>query len=62
MDLFLLSSGYGNQNRKLDREIEERTVLTNVMGFTMMVDAAFRWFRERGCRGHIAAITSVAGC
>ena len=37
-------------------------MLTNVMGFTMMVDAAFRWFRERGCRGHIAAITSVAGC
>lgn len=62
MDLFLLSSGYGNQNRKLDREIEERTVRTNVMGFTVMVDAAFRWFRERGCRGHIAAITSVAGC
>lgn len=62
MDLFLLSSGYGNQNRELLREIETRTVLTNVLGFTMMIDAAFRWFREHGGKGHIAAITSVAGC
>lgn len=62
MDLFLLSSGAGSQNRNLEREIEERTVMTNVYGFTMMVDAAFLWFSGHGGKGHLAAISSVAGC
>lgn len=62
MDLFLLSSGYGSQNRELNTEIEQKTVMTNVYGFTMMVDAAYKWFREHGGKGHVAAISSVAGC
>lgn len=62
MDLFLQSSGAGNQNRELERGIEERTVMTNVYGFTMMVDAAFLWFSGHGGKGQLAAISSVAGC
>ena len=41
MDLFLLSSGIGFQNMKLDMEVELNTARTNVEGFTRMVDTAF---------------------
>lgn len=61
MDVFLLSSGVGNQNPALDAEIECRTVATNVKGFTNMVDAAYLYFRSNGSQGQIAAITSIAG-
>lgn len=60
MDLFLLSTGIGNQNRRLDAAIELATVSTNAMGFTRMVTAAFHYFREEG-KGHLAVISSIAG-
>ena len=61
MDVFLLSSGVGKQNPILDASVEEHTIATNVKGFTVMVDAAYRYFRDNGARGQIAAITSIAG-
>lgn len=61
MDLFLLSSGVGKQNPALDATIEENTINTNVKGFTAMIDAAYCYFRDNGGKGHIAAITSIAG-
>lgn len=60
MDIFLLSSGVGNQNRMLDPEIELATVQTNAMGFTRMVTAAYNYFKENG-GGQIAVISSIAG-
>ena len=33
---------------------------TNAVGFTRMIGTAYRYFAERG-KGHIAAITSIAG-
>lgn len=60
MDLFLLSSGIGFQNSRLDATIELNTTLTNVDGFTRMVTAAFHYFREQA-GGHLAVISSVAG-
>ena len=33
MDIFLLSSGIGNQNKYLDTSIEQATIQTNVTGF-----------------------------
>lgn len=61
MDVFLLSSGVGNQNPELDAKIENRTIATNVKGFTAMIDAAYLYFKEHGSQGQIAAITSIAG-
>ena len=61
MDLFFLASGIGKQNPKLESDIELRTVATNGMGFTRMVDAAFNWFATHGGKGHIAVISSIAG-
>lgn len=61
MDLFFLASGIGKQNPDLDREIELRTVATNGMGFTRMVDTAFNWMASHGGKGQIAVISSIAG-
>ena len=60
MDLFFYTSGIGKQNLELDPGIELDTVLTNGMGFTRMIGAAYRYMAEHG-GGHIAAISSVAG-
>lgn len=60
MDLFFYASGVGKLNAKLDEEIEIQTVNTNGVGFTRMVGEAYRYFARQG-RGHIVAITSIAG-
>lgn len=60
MELFLLSSGIGFQNMKLDIEVELNTARTNVEGFTRMVDTAFAYFKKNG-GGHLAVISSIAG-
>lgn len=62
MDCYFHVAGVGYANDTLEEVTEEATLETNVVGFTRMVDAAFRYFRDRnGGRGHIAAVTSVAG-
>ena len=62
MDTYFHVAGIGFDSYPLDPAKEEATMQTNVMGFTRMIDAAFCYFRDRnGGRGHIAAITSVAG-
>lgn len=60
MDIYIHSSGVGWQNVTLDAELEICTVVTNGVGFTRMVDAAFQYFREQN-GGHIVAISSIAG-
>lgn len=60
IDLYFHASGIGKQNRTLETDIELRTIETNAMGFTRMIDTAYRYFANRG-EGHIAAITSIAG-
>ena len=44
MDLYFHSSGIGWQNNTLEIEKELKTVETNGLGFTRMVDTAFNWF------------------
>jgi len=60
MDLFFYASGIGRQNRELQEAIELSTLQTNGVGFTRMIGVAYRYFARQG-RGHIAAITSIAG-
>lgn len=60
MDLYFHASGIGKQNRDLQTDIEMRTVDTNAMGFTQMVDTAFNYLASHD-GGHIAAISSIAG-
>jgi short-subunit dehydrogenase len=60
LNLFFLASGIGRQNTDLNIDIEMKTVETNVLGFTRMVDTAFRYFAEN-YGGHIVVISSIAG-
>lgn len=61
MDVYFHIAGIGFSNEALETDRELLTMQTNVVGFTRMVDTAFRYFRDHGGRGHIGAITSVAG-
>ncbi len=60
MDIYFHSSGTGSQNAALDETIEIGTVKTNAEGFTRMMTTAYRFFRKQN-KGHIAAISSIAG-
>lgn len=60
MDIFLLCSGIGSQNYQLDPVIELNTLQTNGVGFTRMLTTAWHYFRTQR-KGHIAAISSIAG-
>lgn len=61
MDTYFHVAGIGYENRYLCGKEEIATVETNVVGFTRMIDYAFNYFRDNKIKGHIAAITSVAG-
>ena len=61
MDLYFHSSGIGWQNNSLDIEKELKTVETNGLGFTRMVDTAFNWFAAHHQNNSKACITSIAG-
>ena len=64
MDLYFHSSGIGWQNNSLDIEKEMKTLETNGLGFTRMVDTAFNWFathHQNNSKARIACITSIAG-
>lgn len=61
MDIYFHVAGIGYENEALITEHDTATAQTNVVGFTRMIDTAFRYFRSHGRRGRIAAVTSVAG-
>lgn len=61
MDIYLHVSGMGYENLSLDPEKEVAIVDTNAAGFVRMIDTAYRYYRDNGVRGQIAAVTSVAG-
>jgi len=65
VDTVIYCAGCGWNNPGLDPDLDMRTVHTNVDGFTAILDAAFDIFATQGpateSRGHIAALTSIAG-
>jgi short-subunit dehydrogenase len=60
LDLLIISSGTGDLNPDLNFDIEEKTIQTNVLGFTQIAKWAFRFFEEQQF-GHLVAISSIAG-
>ncbi len=61
IDLYFHSSGIGYQNPDLDADKELRTVETNAVGMTRMVDFMFNYFAQRpDHEGHIAVMSSIA--
>lgn len=61
IDIFLYAAGCGWNNPMLDFAQDDRTVQTNVVGFTRIVNAVFEWFARTGRKGQLCAITSIAG-
>ncbi len=61
MDTLLLASGIGKQNPSLLEDIETNTTLTNVVGFTRIINSAYNYFKTENKEGHIAIISSIAG-
>lgn len=63
MDYLLYAAGCGWLNPQLDEARDTETVQTNVLGFTRIMNAAYKYFRDTANlhRGQICAITSVAG-
>lgn len=63
MDYMLYSAGCGWNNPLLDEAFDTRTLEVNVLGFTKIVNAAYKYYKATANlhKGHIAAITSVAG-
>lgn len=66
ISLYLHCSGYGSQNLALDIGIETQTVMTNVYGFTRMIDTVYHYFAgkcagKQKCDYRIGFISSIAG-
>lgn len=61
MDIYFHVAGIGYENLYLDPEREVEIINTNAAGFARMLCCAYRYFRDKGKKGQIAAITSVAG-
>lgn len=60
VDLIIISSGIGELNSELKYELEKPTLMTNVLGWTCIVDWAMNQFEKQGF-GHLASISSVGG-
>jgi len=60
IDLIVISSGTGFINPTLEWEMEETTIMVNVLGFTVVADAAMELFRKQNS-GHLVGISSLGG-
>ena len=60
MDILIICAGTGELNPELSYQLEEPTLLTNVIGFTNIADWGFRYFEQQK-GGHLVAISSVGG-
>lgn len=61
MDTYFHIAGVYYNNPKLELKDEITTIETNAVGFARMTSTAYKYFRDNKLKGHIAAITSVAG-
>ena len=60
LELCIVAAGTGDLNPDLDFTVEASAILTNILGWTAVVDWACRLFeRQRG--GHLVVISSVGG-
>lgn len=58
VDVIVINAGTGSMDFKWD--IQEQTILTNVLGFSALATAALDYFIKQG-HGHLVGISSIAG-
>lgn len=59
VELIVLNSGVGQQEKKLDWDIEREMIDVNIRGFAALTVVSMNYFRQRG-NGHVVGISSVA--
>jgi short-subunit dehydrogenase len=59
VDLFVISSGTGHENPRLEWELERDTIETNVLGFAAIANVAAEHLASRGS-GTLVGISSIA--
>jgi short-subunit dehydrogenase len=59
LDLLVISAGTGEPSKDLSWEIDDRTIRTNVQGFTEIANWGFNYFAGIG-EGQMAVISSIA--
>lgn len=59
VDVIVISAGIGFTNEEIDLKKEMQTIETNITGFTVVSNIAYKHFIKRK-QGHLVAITSVA--
>ncbi len=59
VDLVVVSSGVSELNQKMDWEIENKIIQTNINGIAKVYEFVFSKFRQQGY-GHMVGITSIA--
>lgn len=60
IDLMIISAGTGELNPELKYELEYPALMTNVLGWTCIVDWTMNLFEKQGY-GHLVSISSVGG-
>lgn len=60
VDIVIITAGAGELNPHLEYKLEEPSILTNVVGFTSIVDWAMNRFESQK-QGHLISISSVGG-
>lgn len=60
LDTFIITAGVGDLDPELDWSINEKVIMTNVSGFTALVNQVYKYFSKQEY-GTIAAVTSIAG-
>jgi short-subunit dehydrogenase len=59
VDLILICSGIGYENKELDRDLELKTINTNVIGVASLICVCMNYFLSKG-GGQLAVISSIA--
>ncbi|MCF2559579.1 SDR family NAD(P)-dependent oxidoreductase [Prevotella brevis] len=60
IDIAIVCSGVGDINVTLDYAVERPTIVTNVVGWTFVIDMLYHIFERQSC-GYLVAITSAGG-
>ena len=60
LDLLIISAGIGDENERLNFDIENNVIKTNIQGFTCLANWGMKFFKAQG-QGHLVNISSIAG-
>jgi short-subunit dehydrogenase len=60
MDLLIIAAGIGEENMRLNFEVENNVIKTNIQGFTNISLWGMNFFKKQGY-GHLVNISSIAG-